>query len=78
MSFDQEEIRLRHERIKFELRMRHLTFAALAERAHVHHSLLAGVSSSKKRSERAAKIIADALDTTPQTLWPEIYGGEDV
>ncbi|MHA3916703.1 helix-turn-helix domain-containing protein [Halovulum sp. GXIMD14793] len=77
MSTDLEMQRLRHERIKYELRIRKLTFASLSERESVHHSLLAGVSSSKKRSEKAARILASAIDTTPEELWPEIYGGND-
>ncbi len=67
----------RHERLKYEIRRRGLSFASLARREGIHHSLLAGVSAGSKRSERAAKILADAIGSTPAKLWPEIYGGDD-
>ena len=77
MNISQQNKRLRHQRVKYELGKRQLSFAKLAASAGMDRSLLAAVSATTKKSHRAATIIADALDTTPAQLWPEIYGGDD-
>lgn len=74
MHISRQGKRLRHERVKYELRKRQLSFASLAEKAGMDRSVFAAVSATTKKSQRAAKIIADALETTPETLWPEVYG----
>ncbi len=77
MQISQQDKRLRHERVKYELRKRRLTFASLAAEAGIDRSVFAAVSATTKKSKRVAMIIADALETTPAVLWPEIYGGAD-
>ncbi|SMR71970.1 transcriptional regulator, Nlp family [Aliiroseovarius halocynthiae] len=77
MILDESQKRNRHELIKYELRRRGLSFAKLAVAANRHRSVFAAVSATTKRSRRAACIIANAIDTTPEELWPEIYGGTD-
>lgn len=74
MQISQQDKRLRHQRVRYELGKRQLTFAKLGSEAGLDRSVLAAVSASRKTSRRAAKIIADALETTPEALWPEIYG----
>ncbi|WP_409565978.1 transcriptional regulator [Paracoccus sp. PS1] len=69
--------RSRSEMIKYSLRMRGTSFAELARLHTIHPSVFSAVSSGRRRSHTAAKIIADALDSTPSALWPEFYGGKD-
>ena len=77
MQISQQDKHLRHQRVRYELGKRQLSFAKLAAEAGLDRSVLAAVSASRKTSRRAATIIADALGTTPDALWPDIYGGVD-
>ncbi|WP_409567681.1 transcriptional regulator [Paracoccus sp. (in: a-proteobacteria)] len=77
MQISATERRTRHEKIKYEIRRRGLSFAKLSEHEGLHRSVFAAVSAATKRSRRAARLIADVLDTTPEELWPEIYGDQN-
>jgi lambda repressor-like predicted transcriptional regulator len=77
MPISQQDKHLRHQRVRYELGKRQLSFARLASEAGLDRSVLAAVSASRKTSRRAAQIIADALHTTPEALWPDIYGDVD-
>lgn len=77
MQISKQDKRLRHERVKYELRKRQLSFASLAADAGVDRSVFAAVSATTKKSRRVAGIIARALDTEPSILWPEVYGGKN-
>lgn len=76
MYLTDEQKRLRHERIKFELRSRGLSFAKLSKQEGLHRSVFAAISATTKRSRKAATLIAEAIGTTPEALWPEVYGHE--
>ena len=61
------------ERIKYELRTRGLSFSALSRKTGIDPSVFSAVSAGKKRSRRAALVIAESIGSTPEKLWPEIY-----
>jgi len=66
--------RERHARIRYELSLRGLTLAEIAKRAGVSISSVSAVSLGKSRSARVEMILAKALDTEPESLFPERYG----
>lgn len=77
MSISAEDVLRRHEWVKYELRLRQLSFAKLAAAHNLDRSVFASVSAARKKSKRAATIIASCLDTSAELLWPEIYGDKD-
>lgn len=65
--------RERHARIRYELSLRGLTFAEIARRAEVSVSSVSAVSLGKSRSARIELILAQALATRPDALFPDRY-----
>ncbi|MBO9444163.1 helix-turn-helix domain-containing protein [Phaeobacter italicus] len=65
--------RERHARIRYELSLRGLTLAEIAKRAGVSISSVSAVSLGKSRSARVEMILAHALETLPEALFPERY-----
>ncbi|QIE43290.1 transcriptional regulator (plasmid) [Rhodobacteraceae bacterium SC52] len=65
--------RERHARIRYELSLRGLSLAAIAKRADVSISSVSAVSLGKSRSARVEKILAEALDSRAEALFPERY-----
>lgn len=64
----------RREWIKYQLKIRGLSIAELARE---HSASRQAVSTALVRSNpRWEHVIAEALDTTPNTLWPERYDPE--
>lgn len=68
--------RKRHARIRYELSLRGLSLVAIAKRANVSVSSVSAVSLGKSRSARVERILAEALDTLPESLFPECYLSE--
>jgi len=69
--------RERHARIRYELSLRSLTLAEIAKRAEVSISSVSAVSLGKSRSARIEMILAQALATRPEVLFPERYPADN-
>ena len=65
--------REKHARIRYELSLRSLTLAEIARRAEVSVSSVSAVSLGKSRSARIELILAQALATRPEALFPDRY-----
>lgn len=65
--------RERHERIKMRLRIAGTSFADLARSLGVSDTNVSSCSFGRRRSAKVQKAIADALNTTPEALFPERY-----
>ncbi|WP_460275914.1 helix-turn-helix domain-containing protein [Celeribacter sp. ULVN23_4] len=65
--------REKHARIRYELSLCGLTLAEIARRAEVSVSSVSAVSLGKSRSARIETILAHALSTCPEALFPERY-----
>ncbi len=63
----------RHERLKFELRLRGQSLASVARQLDVTQSTVSMVSKGKNRSRRIERALANALETTPEQLFPDRY-----
>lgn len=66
----------RHRRIKDALRARGTSLAAIAKELNVSRTTITCVSQGYRRSSRVEAAIANALNTSPQELWPERYKEE--
>jgi len=56
--------------------LRDLSLAEIARRANVGASAVSTVSIGKSRSARIEKLLAEALGTTAEELFPERYQSE--
>ncbi|GFE49029.1 hypothetical protein So717_07820 [Roseobacter cerasinus] len=65
--------RERHAHIKYQLELRGLSLAEIAEQIGVGASAVSSVSLGKSRSKRIEQALAAALDKTPEELFPERY-----
>ena len=63
----------RHARIKGALLLRGETLSSIARELGVAPGTVSIVSRGFRRSRRIERAIAQALETTPQNLWPERY-----
>ncbi|PWR00996.1 hypothetical protein DKT77_19320 [Meridianimarinicoccus roseus] len=73
MVDDQSTDRARHALIKYQLALRGLTLADIARRANVGTSAVSIVSIGKSRSVRIEALLAEALGTKADELFPERY-----
>ncbi|WP_425025642.1 helix-turn-helix domain-containing protein [Paracoccus versutus] len=67
----------RREQIKCDLRTKNLSFSRLSQISGIDPSVFSAVCAGRKRSRRVARLIAQALGTTPEALWPEVYGDQN-
>ncbi|WP_102227226.1 helix-turn-helix domain-containing protein [Acidimangrovimonas sediminis] len=65
--------RERHARIKYQLDLRGLSLADIARKANVGASAVSVVSLGRSRSANIEKVLAEALGTTAEELFPERY-----
>ncbi len=66
------------ETVKYLLRLRGLTLAAIAHDLNITGPTVSIVLTGKRRSRRVAEYVASALDSTVDELWPGVYSnGED-
>lgn len=74
---DQHELEVfeAHERLKTELRRRGTSLNQVAKKLGVTSAAVSFVGLRKNRSVRIEKALADALDTTPELLFPDISQG---
>ena len=63
----------KHERLKAELRIRGTSLSRIGRALGVSSAAMSMVSTGKNRSARIETAIAQALNTTPEQLWPERY-----
>ena len=66
-----------HERLKAELRIRGTSLAQISRELGVTDSALSLVGKGFHRSRRIEKALADAVDSTPEALFPDRYPGDD-
>jgi lambda repressor-like predicted transcriptional regulator len=62
-----------HDRIKCALALQGATLSSIARDLGVAPGTVSIVSRGFRRSRRIEKAIADALGSTPATLWPDRY-----
>lgn len=74
LSMDQHELRIfeAHERLKTALRKRGTSLNRIAKELGVTSAAVSFVGLRKNRSDRIEQALADALDTTPEALFPAI------
>lgn len=66
-----------HEQLKASLRIRGSSLAQLSRELGVTTASMSRVGLGSLRSARIERAIADALETTPEQLWPDRYERED-
>ena len=70
-QLDDREVR--HERLKFQLRLKGRSLASIARQLGVSVSTVSLVSKGKNRSVRIERALAEALASTPEQLFPDRY-----
>jgi lambda repressor-like predicted transcriptional regulator len=73
MFTDQKSAFEQHQRLKAELRIRQTSLAEIGRELGVSGTSMSLVGLGKHRSRRIERAIADALGTTPETLYPDRY-----
>ncbi|MBM1817856.1 helix-turn-helix domain-containing protein [Pseudosulfitobacter pseudonitzschiae] len=61
----------RHEEIKYRLRQRGVSLVQIARDLEISAGSVTAVSQGHRRSRRVEQALADALETTPEELFPD-------
>lgn len=63
----------RHELVKYRLRKRQTSLAKISRDLGIQPGSVTAVSQGYRRSKRVEQALAEALDMTPEDLFPEHY-----
>ncbi|UWQ35603.1 helix-turn-helix domain-containing protein (plasmid) [Leisingera sp. M527] len=65
-----------YSKLKADLSSAGVTLRSIARDVGVSHTAVTDVARGARRSRKIERAIADRLNTTPASLWPDRYGNE--